>query len=423
MLSLINSEGLPYGQSFKFYAAAFLVTASLSLLGCHTVKVSSTPKAADAKIDSSKAKIVWQQRKDFAFNGGQIVFSNRFATARLNGISQQNDSTFKINILPENAPINPSPWYAFKVWAASKRNVYITLNYPATKHRYDPKISYDNKSWQNVAGVKVSANEHEAAFKLGISTDTVTVAAQEVISAADSYKWMDSIALLSFMAKKVVGQSLLSKPITMLHSTGSNGKKLIVVLSRQHPPEVTGYMAMQEFVHTVTGNSAAAKQFRQNYELVLFPMVNPDGVDEGNWRHSVAGVDLNRDWEEFAQPETRAIKEEVLKLVKAQQARVYFALDFHSTYYDIFYINQIKDPASSNAPGFTERWLSGMQSSIAGFKPNIKPSGNGGNVSKSWFSRELGAEALTYEVGDTTSRAQLKLKGRVAAEQMMQLLK
>ena len=423
MLSSVRSERLPHGQSFKLYAGLILHVALLSLGSCRTVKVNSGEKPAVLKTDSSKAKIIWQQRKDFMFNGGQVGFSNRFAGARLNSISQENDSTFKINILPENTPINPSPWYAFKVWGAGKRNVYLTLNYTNVKHRYHPKISYDRKNWQDITGIKLSANEHEATFKISLSMDSVTVAAQEVISTADSYRWMDSIASSGVVKKEAVGLSLLSKPINMLYTTGSNGKKLIIILSRQHPPEVTGYMAMHEFVRTVTGNSVAAKNFRKNYELVVFPMVNPDGVDEGNWRHSAAGVDLNRDWESFDQPETRAVKTQVLKLVKDQQAKVYFALDFHSTYYDIFYVNQIKDPASSNAPGLTEKWLSGMQRSLAGFQPNIKPSGNGGNVSKSWFSRELGAEALTYEVGDTTSRAQLKLKGRIAAEIMMQLLK
>lgn len=423
MLSSVHSERLPHGQSFKLYAGIILHVVLLGLWSCHTVKLNSGVKPAVLKADSSKAKISWQQRKDFLFNGNQVGFSNRFAAARLNSISQQNDSTFRIDILPENTPVNPSPWYAFKIWAASKRNVYITLNYAKVKHRYHPKVSDDNKTWQDITGLKVSADEHEATFKLTLGTDSVTVAAQEVISAADSYRWMDSIVSRGMVKKEVVGFSLLSKPINMLHTTGSNGKKLIIILSRQHPPEVTGYMAMQEFVRTLTDPSAAAKQFRKNYELVLFPMINPDGVDEGNWRHSAAGVDLNRDWENFDQPETRAVKTQVLKLVKHQRAKVYFALDFHSTYYDIFYVNQIKDPASSNAPGLSEKWLSGMQRSLNGFLPNIKPSGNGGNVSKSWFSRELGAEALTYEVGDTTSRAQLKLKGRIAAEMMMRLLK
>ena len=51
-----------------------------------------------------------------------------------------------------------------------------------------------------------------------------------------------------------------------------------------------------------------------------------------------------------------------------------------------------------------------------------KPSGNGGNVSKAWFSRELKADALTYEVGDDTSRKMIRKKGQLAAEVMMKLL-
>ena len=38
-------------------------------------------------------------------------------------------------------------------------------------------------------------------------------------------------------------------------------------------------------------------------------MPNPDGVDSGYWRHNSNGVDLNRDWIEFTQPETKAIKQ------------------------------------------------------------------------------------------------------------------
>lgn len=418
MLCSVSFKGLPGGQSFKFLIIlwAGLVTQT----ACHTTNVATTGTVS--KAESSQVKITWQQRHAYSFNKGNVVFTNRFASARLSAITQQNDSTFKIDVLPENEPINPSPWYAFKVWCGSKRNIYVTLNYPTTKHRYNPKLSTDGMHWQDILPITVAPNEHQASFKLSTGPDTFTIAAQEIISSADSYRWMDSLATSPFITKQVVGKSLMGKPITMLSSKGSNGKKLVVVLSRQHPPEVTGYMAMQEFVRTVTGNSALAQSFRQQYQLVLLPMLNPDGVDEGNWRHSAAGVDLNRDWEHFVQPETKAVKEAMLNKVKQQQARVYFALDFHSTYYDIFYINQLQNPSASNAPGFTLKWLDGMKKAIPGFNPNIKPSSNGGNVSKSWFSRELGAEALTYEVGDNTSRPQLRLKGRVAAEEMMKLL-
>jgi predicted deacylase len=252
-----------------------------------------------------------------------------------------------------------------------------------------------------------------------VGKDTATVAAQEIISSASAYRWMDSLSGLPFIQMQVIGYSILGKPVVALRTTGSSGKGIIVVLSRQHPPEVTGYMAMQEFVHTLTADTELARDFRGKYELVVIPMVNPDGVDEGTWRHNAAGVDLNRDWNDFKQPETRAVKDYLFKAVLAQGAKVYFGIDFHSTWHDVFYTN--KDTAT-NLPGFMGQWLSGFEKAVPGFKANIRPSGSEGAVSKSWMLRALGADALTYEVGDDTSREMLRLKGRVAAETLMKLL-
>jgi murein tripeptide amidase MpaA len=426
MTRYVNCKEMASQRSFRFLGFTVLLTAAILCNACHTVKpVQQTGKStvsAAASGDSNSGNFKWQQHKDYAFNKGTLIFTNRFATARLSNVLQQNDSTFTIDILPENTPVNPSPWYAFKVWSSVKRNIYLTLHYPGYKHRYDPKLSYDYKTWQPVNKVKVSANEQDAAFKMEATNDTVAVAGQELISSADTYRWIDTLAKLPFIKKQVAGKSLGGKPITVLSTKGSPGKKLIVVLSRQHPPEVTGYMAMQEFIRTTLDNTDLAKKFRSAFELLIVPMVNPDGVDEGNWRNSTAGVDLNRDWNGFNQPETRAVKDYVFKMVKDQDAKVYFAIDFHSTFYDVFYINQLKDPDRSNCPGFTSHWLAAIQQAIPGFKPNIKPSGNGSDVSKSWFSRVLQAEAITYEVGDNTSREQLKQKGRVAAEEMMKIL-
>jgi len=411
LIAKLNDKRLRSVQSFSVYFL-LMFAALFSFYGCQTRK----PAGPIVKV------IDQQQHKDFLFNQQSLLFSSRFPTARLNRVAQQNDSTFVLDILAENVPINPSPWYAFKIWSSVKRNIYITLHYPDFKHRYDPKQRTDFTSWQPVAAVKVSSNGNDASFKLQVAPDTITVAGQELISSADSYRWMDTIAKLPFIKEQVAGKSLQGKPIQVLNTTGSAGKKIIAVLSRQHPPEVTGYMAMQEFIRTTLGSSDLAVAFRKEFELVIVPMINPDGVDGGNWRHSAAGVDLNRDWTDFKQPETSAVRDYMVKLVKQQQAKVYFAIDFHSTFYDVFYINQLQDPNSSNKPGFTNQWLAAMRQAIPGFKPNIKPSGNGGDVSKSWFSRALQAEAITYEVGDETPRDQLKLKGRVAAEQMMKLL-
>ena len=373
------------------------------------------------KIDSTKINITFQQKKIFKFNNGQVSISNDFAGARINSVIQQNDSTFNLVIAPENTPINPSPWYAFKIWSVNKKRVYINLDYKEAVHRYNPKLLTGSKIWEDVINVKVSNDKKAAFFDIQVSNDTTLVAAQELISSGDNYKWEDKLTKLPFVKKQKIGLSILGKPINVL-TIGKESKKLIVILSRQHPPEVTGYMAMQEFVETIISDTKLAKDFRTNYQVLLIPFINPDGVDEGNWRHNASGVDLNRDWETFLQPETRSVRNYLLNKVVQQNAKVYFGIDFHSTYYDVFYTNQDQPLKPTNIPGFTTSWLDVFSHQLPKSHLNIKPSPNGGNVSKSWMGRALGAEALTYEVGDDTPRMLLKLKGKVAAENMMQLL-
>ena len=366
----------------------------------------------------NEPKITFQDRQHFTFNSGDLIFSNQFLSGRLNRIYQVNDSSFSVFIDPENRPINHSPWYAFKIWSKEAMNVYVSLDFYPNKHRYQPKTSRDGISWENFQGITLNRDSTVSFFKFPVNSDTLTVSAQEIMSSATSNKWVDSLAELPFINQQVIGQSLMGKPIMALNTTESNGKKMVIVVSRQHPPEVTGYMAMQEFVQTLTSSSELARKFRENYELIIIPMMNPDGVDEGNWRHNVAGVDLNRDWEFFKQPETRAVRDFILKKLSEQEAKVYFAFDFHSTWNDILYPNL---DTLSNFPGLTRQWVDNFQEEL-GMKLNVSPSSNTRNLSKNWFLRELKADGIIYEVGDNTPRDLVKKKGDVAAQVMMKIL-
>src|SRR5690606_8287091 len=84
-------------------------------------------------IDSSLIHVKFQEKKEYSFNKGSIHFSNKFSSARYNGVSQLDDSTFVVIIEPESKPpINRSPWYAFKVWSNEPRDIHIQLSYPTT---------------------------------------------------------------------------------------------------------------------------------------------------------------------------------------------------------------------------------------------------------------------------------------------------
>ena len=81
------------------------------------------------------------------------------------------------------------------------------------------------------------------------------------------------------------------------------------------------------------------KHIFKKYRVLAFPLINPDGVDLGHWRHNASGVDTNRDWGRYRQPEIKSIVKFIHKIKKRDNNKIVMGLDFHSTYYDVFYTN------------------------------------------------------------------------------------
>ncbi|MFC3414298.1 M14 family zinc carboxypeptidase [Algoriphagus hitonicola] len=96
-------------------------------------------------------------------------------------------------------------------------------------------------------------------------------------------------------------------------------------------------MALKSFVETICEDSEMAEKFRSKYNLYVMPMMNPDGVARGHWRHNVGGVDTNRDWINFNQPEPKALANFMEEKVRETSGKFVFAADFHATWEDIFY--------------------------------------------------------------------------------------
>lgn len=74
-------------------------------------------------------------------------------------------------------------------------------------------------------------------------------------------------------------------------------RKCVVISARVHPGETVGSWMMRGVLNFITDpNSHEAKLLRENFIFKIIPMLNPDGVINGNYRCSLAGCDLNRRW-------------------------------------------------------------------------------------------------------------------------------
>jgi cytosolic carboxypeptidase protein 6 len=386
------------------------------------------------KVDTRDHAIIPQWRGKKAFGG--VTFDNDFEGARLNGIAKNNDTTFTAIIVAENYPINPSPWYAFKVSSATPRTLWIHLTYLNAKHRYFPKISRDGQTWQAIDQadciLKKDTSKTARTFQentlsesawLRIRADSrpLWIAAQELITTAALKKWTKSIAKKTFVSSQIIGKSVQNRPLHCLRiGEDKSDSKIMIVIGRLHPPEVTGAIALQTFVETLCSGSETARQFRKEYTVFVVPTMNPDGVANGHWRHNAGGIDLNRDWADFNQRETQLVRDFLNKKLNGTTRKLYFGIDFHSTWDDIFYTNTTEKP--TNMDGLIKRWFAALEEAIPNYKVNARPSKiTPGVISKAFFNREFNAEALVYEVGDNTPRDFTTLKSRVAAEQLMVL--
>ncbi|PWL39200.1 hypothetical protein DKG77_09040 [Flagellimonas aquimarina] len=377
------------------------------------------------EVDTKNKNIGFQNKKILHFSEFGIYISNDFEGARLNKISSLNDSTLLLEVLPENTPINNSAYFAFKTWASNEKEVYFQFNYPkGYKHRYVPKYKTADKSWVQADSTIFSLKDTTAILKFNVIKDTTLIAAQEVQTSQDVKDWYTGLTKKneSITQLKNIGKTHFGRDIPMLdiYSGSKANKDIIVLLTRQHPPEVTGYFAFQSFLETILQSGELRDNFLKNYRVIAFPLMNPDGVDLGHWRHNGKGVDLNRDWGRYRQPEVLAVTKQIESIVKEEHVKVLLGLDFHSTWKDVFYTNVQRE--NTNLPNFIENWFSGLEAGIPDYVVNEKSATSTKPVSKGWFLKRHNAVGITYEIGDETPRDFITLKGKVSAYEMMKLL-
>ena len=376
-------------------------------------------------VDTTNRPIEKQDKRMFSIVASGVHADNMFDGARLNGfIRKPAFDTYQAIIKPENKPINPSPWYAFRVWADSRQAINLELKYSEGKHRYHPKMSRDGINWEPISAQKVlvAPDSSSASFVLDIGPDKVWIAGQELHNSAIVKKWCVGKSLNPHVQYLTLGRSKLSRTMIALDiGIGEEkNKDLIVLFARQHPTEITGYLALQAFVDALLEDSRLSNDFRRRYRVLVFPLLNPDGVDMGHWRHNAGGVDLNLDWAYYRQPEVRGIAEYLVQECIDKESQIILGIDFHSSFQDAFYTPDIT--TDSKLDGFKEYWLHAMEKSLEDYKAAERPQAASLPNSINWFHQQFGAEGITMEVGDNTPREIIEQKGKIAAVEMMQML-
>lgn len=350
-----------------------------------------------------------------------VSFHTEFASGRLNGCEQTGPTSYTLHLKPENLPINPSPWYAFQVASngTAEQSLSITLVSHHGPARYQPKVSTDKQRWTPVDFQKT---DNRMQFNLTLSNTPLYIAGAEIID-NDSY----SSWLAQHRHGRVIsiGKSTQGRSIEALEHRAANSTDWLILIGRQHPPEISGALGLMYFNNLLWSDDAAMQDFRARYNILLVPNVNPDGVHAGNWRHNANGLDLNRDWKNRSQAETQAVHAK-LQAIEAEGGRIRFALDFHSTWRNVYYTMTADYMTAKGQPlaqpQLVNNWLNDLATAIP-FTVENKPSHNpNSGVFKQYIADQFGVHSVTYEVGDSTDRNEIKTTAEAALRTLIKHL-
>jgi hypothetical protein len=152
---------------------------------------------------------------------------------------------------------------------------------------------------------------------------------QVQLSSLPSYeevvRQLNSIASSSQGEVEIASAGLSGEGRELLYATVGDGPDVFWLQARIHGNELHSTEAvLQVLKYLASSGSADARLIRDRLTVIVIPMYNPDGAT-ANIRQSTTPlrIDLNRDWELFQQPESRAFYE----LWETTRPRL--ALDLH----------------------------------------------------------------------------------------------
>lgn len=348
-------------------------------------------------------------------NGVRVEYN--FPAARVDGCVLRDNGTLVLQTAPEDEPINPSPWYAFRIMAAQPQQVNIEIEALGRgMARYNPKASSDLQSWRDIEHEKV---DDAILFTLSVGPEPFYVAGQEIFTNRDYIRWLNGISEQSEGTLFNLGQSAQQRPLPAMVLKAEENTEWLILIGRQHPPELTGAMALRAFVTELISNSELSSTFLERYNVLLAPNLNPDGVELGNWRHSTGGGDLNRDWFARSQPETTAVHNYLQGIISSGDTLVY-AVDFHSTWRNIYYT--IPEVYLKRESGFSTEWLQRLAAAVPYEVEEKAGTSPGRGIFKQYMADEYGIHSVTYEVGDETERSEIAETAQAAAKVLMQYM-
>lgn len=312
-------------------------------------------------------------------NRNTLLFDSRFEGGNLGRAVQVHEFEYDLFLMPDTNTMagkggGNTQWYYFAVTNMRSDVEYkfniVNLVKPDSLYNIGMRPAFfsamDNvkgkSSWKRT-GERISYYENQYETESGTPYYTLTFTitfpnAKDVCYLAHCfpYGYSDLSACLnealsrpgaskhiqmSTMCNTLAGNKCPSLTITNFTSPASaiQARRAICLSARVHPGETCASWAMHGFIEFICGGSARARILRDNFIFKVVPMLNPDGVINGNYRCSLSGQDLNRQWQNpdrIFHPTIFCVKQLLRGTKSARDISIYCDIHGHSRKCNMF---------------------------------------------------------------------------------------
>lgn len=148
-----------------------------------------------------------------------------------------------------------------------------------------------------------------------------------------------SICHKETLCKSMSGLDVPLITITNFTSKDKMKKDYVVIAARVHPGETPSSWVMEGVLRYLLSDNEVAVRLRDDCIFKIIPMLNPDGVVLGNYRTSLSGNDLNRQFQDpdyRLHPEIFSVKSLLYELKKNGTILTFIDLHAHSKKKSVF---------------------------------------------------------------------------------------
>ncbi|XP_045648557.1 cytosolic carboxypeptidase 3 isoform X3 [Ursus americanus] len=301
-----------------------------------------------------------------------LTFEARFESGNLQKVVKVAEYEYQLTVRPDLFTNKHTQWYYFQVTNTQAGIVYrftiINFTKPASLYNrgmrplfYSEKeAKTHNIGWQRIGDqIKYYRNNQGQegrhyfsltwTFQFPHNKDTCYFAhcypytytnLQEYLSTINHDSVRSKFCKIRVLCHTIARNMVYVLTITTpLKNTDSRKRKAVILTARVHPGETNSSWIMKGFLDYILGDSSDAQLLRDTFIFKVVPMLNPDGVIVGNYRCSLAGRDLNRNYTSLLKesfPSVWYTRNMIHRLMEKREVILYCDLHGHSRKENIF---------------------------------------------------------------------------------------